>query len=88
MDDLIDKDAYNFNPRSHERSDVSVIAVSESDTYFNPRSHERSDVPVAFAFPFDQCISIHAPTRGATPAPLNITTIEGFQSTLPREERH
>ena len=34
--------------------------------YFNPRSHERSDVRSTLISPFAFCISIHAPTRGAT----------------------
>ena len=33
----------NFNPRSHERSDTSVISVADFVDDFNPRSHERSD---------------------------------------------
>ena len=35
--------------------------------YFNPRSHERSDQIVCVVFVFIS-ISIHAPTRGATPS--------------------
>ena len=34
---------YDFNPRSHERSDESGKYSCESCKYFNPRSHERSD---------------------------------------------
>ena len=34
----------NFNPRSHERSDLSFIFKCFRLTYFNPRSHERSDI--------------------------------------------
>ena len=50
-------------PREERRS-LCFESLS-CQVYFNPRSHERSD-PVAFAFLFDQRISIHAPTRGAT----------------------
>ena len=32
-------------------------------------------------------ISIHAPTRGATPFPDTLFKAKEFQSTLPREER-
>ena len=34
--------------------------------HFNPRSHERSDMRSSFPSSFISCISIHAPTRGAT----------------------
>ena len=37
-------DSHDFNPRSHERSDVRVVDILEEYHYFNPRSHERSDV--------------------------------------------
>ena len=36
--------------------------------YFNPRSHERSDHLNQY-LPMAMLISIHAPTRGATPLP-------------------
>ena len=55
----------NFNPRSHERSDVKYLIVNFALDYFNPRSHERSDTLIACADVF-LTISIHAPTRGAT----------------------
>ena len=35
----------NFNPRSHERSDVVVLKFLHLVDDFNPRSHERSDSP-------------------------------------------
>ena len=50
-------------PREERRKCSTINAIS---TYFNPRSHERSD---NFQFSGNQspdCISIHAPTRGAT----------------------
>ena len=99
---------HNFNPRSHERSDIrrctykafftiSIHAPTRGATapqkaatttqqfqstlpreerppplfcfhlknYFNPRSHERSDQFLQRPA-ICQCISIHAPTRGAT----------------------
>ena len=55
----------NFNPRSHERSDLSSKSKPNSSAYFNPRSHERSDCICAVCCCIF-CISIHAPTRGAT----------------------
>ena len=55
---------------------------------FNPRSHERSDKYVSDDVKF-YFISIHAPTRGATQSSFAYSTLtKGFQSTLPREERH
>ena len=33
----------NFNPRSHERSDMRADRVFKTLLHFNPRSHERSD---------------------------------------------
>ena len=55
----------NFNPRSHERSDVNRQSIVWLWSYFNPRSHERSDHIFVCEFS-GLCISIHAPTRGAT----------------------
>ena len=43
----------NFNPRSHERSDLSVTAEKSSVKDFNPRSHERSDCKIFFSFIVD-----------------------------------
>ena len=36
-------DFRDFNPRSHERSDVLLSAKKQALRNFNPRSHERSD---------------------------------------------
>ena len=59
----------NFNPRSHERSDNDTCYTLRIVTYFNPRSHERSDSLFGVVSDF-LGISIHAPTRGATPIPM------------------
>ena len=75
-----------FNPRSHERSDRYKSFVSWGNFYFNPRSHERSDNTPERQARF-QTISIHAPTRGATPQTALFWQARRFQSTLPREER-
>ena len=37
----------NFNPRSHERSDITGVSFMFQMYYFNPRSHERSDMEPA-----------------------------------------
>ena len=55
----------NFNPRSHERIDVSSAYRIKYKVHFNPRSHERSDVNSGSKSSINN-ISIHAPTRGAT----------------------
>ena len=55
----------DFNPRSHERSDVIDRGAYYVKIYFNPRSHERSDCDNVTAL-ISGKISIHAPTRGAT----------------------
>ena len=56
----------DFNPRSHEGSDVHRIVYRRSIcTDFNPRSHEGSDTAAKEIFDALD-ISIHAPTRGAT----------------------
>ncbi len=76
----------NFNPRFHERSDVSGGNESGSGSDFNPRFHERSDRTVDDG----GCsifISIHASTRGATDKEQSSRVRLQFQSTLPREER-
>ena len=59
------KEPSDFNPRSHERSDSFIAYIIVLTGYFNPRSHERSDPFQLFAKQLF-CISIHAPTRGAT----------------------
>ena len=53
---------------------------------FNPRSHERSDSQQSELITMLR-ISIHAPTRGATPSRRLTCLATLFQSTLPREER-
>ena len=76
-----------FNPRSHERSDfqfcfgfwfceISIHAPTRGAT--SKQRNEKKDTQ----------ISIHAPTRGATSPKCEGVTRQGFQSTLPREERH
>ena len=55
----------NFNPRSHEGSDGEHRLQLHKRDNFNPRSHEGSDITIAH-YVCHICISIHAPTRGAT----------------------
>ena len=79
---------YDFNPRSHERSDSTQCDESTMAFNFNPRSHERSDKCWQAHGAMAMSISIHAPTRGATSRELKKQQERAkFQSTLPREER-
>ena len=55
--------------------------------YFNPRSREGSDRTLLLNN-FDIIISIHAPAKGATAGRIIKVAPDGFQSTLPRRERH
>ena len=55
----------NFNPRSHEGSDINETAQVGKVTDFNPRSHEGSDINERIGGDHG-VISIHAPTKGAT----------------------
>ena len=69
-----------------ERHSGEISEGNQSD--FNPRSHEGSDNFYCPVHPI-QCISIHAPTRGATIYGAVVGVRFGlFQSTLPRGERH
>ena len=56
--------------------------------HFNPRSREGSDASSRRNGLVFLAISIHAPAKGATQKQLRILTIQKFQSTLPRRERH
>ena len=58
-------DYMNFNPRSYKRSDSKRRWEKNIFYYFNPRSYKRSDRVRSPIF-CKLCISIHAPTRGAT----------------------
>ena len=60
----------NFNPRSYKRSDSKRRWEKNIFYYFNPRSYKRSDRVRSPIF-CKLCISIHAPTRGATPSAPN-----------------
>ena len=52
-------------PREERRSELSEHHLTR---YFNPRSHERSDLKKSVDDGDMMSISIHAPTRGATPS--------------------
>ena len=78
---------YYFNPRSHERSDKeSTEKIKDRAISIHAPTRGATALNRTFDVPFD--ISIHAPTRGATARILRVPySVNGFQSTLPREER-
>ena len=76
-----------FNPRSHGGSDIPRVYVARYRMNFNPRSHGGSDTMELMYAMFED-ISIHAPTGGATRETYSRCGTGGFQSTLPRGERH
>ena len=63
---VVQSNREDFNPRSHERSDLFQYIDDRINADFNPRSHERSDTVLDLDKAFVMYISIHAPTRGAT----------------------
>ena len=57
----------SFNPRTHTGCDgISLYVVAFRTVRFNPRTHTGCD-SILFAYIHDSNVSIHAPTRGATP---------------------
>ena len=75
-----------FNPRSREGSDGIQRRSGSGYRNFNPRSREGSDL-IPDAVHKKQCISIHAPAKGATILWDENLPFRKFQSTLPRRER-
>ena len=76
----------NFNPRSHERSDILIsdfIAMHKFQSTLPREERLKHHFPSLCI----HGISIHAPTRGATNIIYVIKLVLIFQSTLPREER-
>ena len=55
----------NFNPRTREGCDKSMCHFVLQEKDFNPRTREGCDDSIACVIA-GQCISIHAPARGAT----------------------
>ena len=61
-----------FNPRAHAGRDPSSPLLVTYMTCFNPRAHAGRDIR-RFRCPLSSPVSIHAPTRGATPLPAEAT---------------
>ena len=77
----------DFNPRSHEGSDVSITDSSITDTNFNPRSHEGSDGAPVFALLLRTDFNPRSHEGSDTMILLLKHGAMKFQSTLPRGER-
>ena len=78
----------HFNPRTREGCDFfnGVEYTQASD--FNPRTREGCDALSIKYWSDMECISIHAPARGATlKKEVSLYTSTGFQSTHPRGVR-
>ena len=76
----------DFNPRSHERSDVTRCVLLQL-YYISIHAPTRGATDNGNYGVVTVTISIHAPTREATRLTIMLSVILSFQSTLPREER-
>src|SRR3990172_6165070 len=56
----------SFNPRAHAGRDFAQGQPLSHRICFNPRAHAGRDL-LFMPFPLSLLVSIHAPTRGATP---------------------
>ena len=79
-----------FNPRSHEGSDPSRPYNSKIlPADFNPRSHEGSDkAEVPLLTPLANYFNPRSHEGSDTTLIVLLLSSKGFQSTLPRGERH
>ena len=77
-----------FQSTLPRRSDCSPNHQPMPVADFNPRSREGSDPPGQEYNVVRHLISIHAPAKGATASAAVAIFEVGFQSTLPRRERH
>ena len=76
----------SFNPRAHAGRDTSSPSRRALTCSFNPRAHAGRDVAGSVMIG-SSCVSIHAPTRGATQRGLGRSRRHMFQSTRPRGAR-
>ncbi len=75
-----------FNPRAREGRDPGAWATSPTISSFNPRAREGRDMTASVLICVD-CVSIHAPARGATKRSTSLRVRQQFQSTRPRGAR-
>ena len=78
----------HFNPRSYKRSDLSIMAFTVFTHLFQSTLLQEERLLFSVMIPLINCISIHAPTRGATIFLVFFEPKSEFQSTLLQEERH
>ena len=76
-----------FQSTLPRRERLFLLFSLSCHVYFNPRSREGSDF-TSCLIQKDTIISIHAPAKGATNRYHYTRCKYGFQSTLPRRERH
>jgi len=76
----------NFNPRSHEGSDL-LRGYYDTITNISIHAPTKGATSSRWLGYWFHRISIHAPTKGATGSASTSWQISVFQSTLPRRER-
>ena len=80
---------FGFNPRTHTGCDFSLLhSANRLMGCFNPRTHTGCDAAYFYFILCRAIVSIHAPTRGATPPMLQPPLGLMFQSTHPHGVRH
>ena len=78
---------WDFNPRSHEGSDLLWSGYRTKLRDISIHAPTRGATSISSVTDPVFIISIHAPTRGATPCRQKKSSMQIFQSTLPRGER-
>ena len=77
----------SFNPRTHTGCDSGVCSYSRNAVMFQSTHPHGVRLPPTQDTLFSRFVSIHAPTRGATFAPLQSLGDQLFQSTHPHGVR-
>ena len=69
----------HFNPRSYKRSDLSIMAFTVFTHLFQSTLLQEERLLFSVMIPLINCISIHAPTRGATLSDIKeLVELENF----------
>jgi len=74
-----------FNPRTREGCDVSRGLSETGHRCFNPRTREGCDLTVGGETARGECVSIHAPVKGATEMQAVPATCQGGFNPRTRE---
>ena len=85
--DLSTTGVTGFNPRPRAGGDLKGMSARRRLSCFNPRPRAGGD-PSPTRGTSRECVSIHAPARGATLYEQASSTLTWFQSTPPRGGRH